>query len=173
MSSGRSSDDQGVAASAAGNAPPSPDRSSRNAASPDANKFYDPASPAAQFSSAQFWSGGAGVVDDDGNVSQPAAAAPAGGGGGAGDEDHTIEDGVPVDAAFRQDVVRAVKWQRAQDGKDWHCSNVNSATRNGDGSAALGLVLCSGDLCTMKNYTVGADGMVSAPAKAGGMFSGF
>lgn len=164
--------DQGVAASAAGNPPPSPDRSSRNAASPDANKFYEAGSAAAQFSSAQFWSGGAGVIDDDGKVSKPTAAAAAGGEGDE-DEDHCIEDGVPVDASFRQDVVRAVKWQRAQDGKDWHCSNVNSATRNGNGSAALGLVLCSGDLCTMKNYTVTVDGTVSAPVKAGGMFSGF
>ena len=143
--------------------PSSPLRSARNAEGEDAKAFYDKGSPNSAFNERAFFNSNApGIIDDE-----------EGSAGGVAHGGDLIDDGACPDESFRSDVERAVTFQRAQDGKQWHCSNVNSATRNDDGSCALGLVLCSGDLCTMKKFNVSPEGEVSIPASGGGMFSGF
>ena len=136
--------------------PPSPDRSQRNPESSEANSFYDQGSPSSKFSSGNYWNNAPGVIGEAEGASTDAKSA------------GFIDEGVPVEDAFKADVIACVKFMRTQDGKDWHVSNVNEATRSDDGSASLNLVLCSGDLCLMKKFTV-QKGVVSVAA-SGGLF---
>ena len=144
----------------------SPSKSERNAEGADARAFYDKASGNAQFNEATFYGHAAGIIEDDEEDARKAAAA----GKFSGD---LIDGGaLGQHEAFRAEVEKAVRFARDADGKDWHCTSVNNAERKQDGSCALGLVLCSGDLCTMKKFNVAVDGTVSAPA-SGGLFGGF
>lgn len=80
------------------------------------------------------------------------------------EEEQTIKEGLTIDMTFRQDVVRAVKWQRSQDRYiDWYCDDINSATRNSDGSTTLDLLLCNRktERCENKKYMISPDGIVS------------
>jgi len=142
--------------------PPSPNRSIRNAEGKDANAFYEKDSGQSQFGGSQFWGQTApGVITDEEHDNTIPTASKT--------TEDMIDEGVTVDEAFKADVLACVTHMRATDGKAWHVSNVNSAVRNGDGSATLGLVLCSGDLCSMKNFTV-TNGVVSEAKKSGGAF---
>ena len=136
--------------------PPSPDRSSRNANGEDAKSFYVKNSPQAAFAGGNYWSNNAGTIDED--------EAEADGNGAS--TDGFLDEGVSVPDAFKSDVFACVTFMRKQDSKDWHVSNVNSTTRNDDGSSSLDLVLCSGDLCSMKKFTVSKAGVVTVE-KAG------
>ena len=153
-----------MAAAASDTPPGSPIRSERNANSPSSRAYYEKSSPESKFNQNAFFNGNApGVIEDE---PKDTTMSP--------DSDTSlIDEGACPDESFRVDVERAVKFQRSQDGGKWHCSNVNSATRNADGGCALGLVLCSGDLCTMKKFTVAADGAVTTEASGGGLFGGF
>lgn len=153
-----------MSARAASDTPPgSPIRSERNANSPSSKAYYNKASPESQFNQNAFFNGNApGIIEDEAEEVKSADS-----------DTDLIDEGACPDESFRADVERAVKFQSNQDGKKWHCSNVNSATRNEDGGCDLGLVLCSGDLCTMKRFTLAADGSVSAAASGSGLFGGF
>jgi len=141
----------------AAQSPPSPERSNRNAESEESKAFYDKQSPNSAFGEGAFWGMSApGIIEDD---EEDIAVSNADGG--------FIGENVPVEAEFRDAVIASVKFAR-KDGKDWHVSNVNSATTNASGGIDLALVLCSGDLCTQKKFAVSADGVVSAVG--GGMF---
>ena len=139
--------------------PTSPERSGRNAEGKDATAFYENNNEASKFGGSQFWgTQQAGIItDEDDDTTQKMT------------ETDMIDQGVPVDEAFKADVIACVTFMRAKDGKAWHASNVNSAVKNEDGSSSLSLVLCSGDLCTQKKFTV-AKGVVSEPTTKGGGF---
>jgi hypothetical protein len=145
----------------------SPSKSGRNAEGADAQAFYDPAHGNAQFNENSFFGHAAGIIEDDEEDARVAAAADKFSGA-------LIDGGaLGLHEAFRAQVEHAVRFARSADGKDWHCTSVNSAERKEGGGCSLGLVLCSGDLCTMKKYDVAADGAVTAPASGGGLFGGF
>ena len=79
----------------------------------------------------------------------------------------------PVDDAHKAAVLAAVKHYNKETGKNWHVSNVNKVEAAEDGSASVDLVLCSGEMCTMKKFSVNADGVASTVAPAGGGFLSF
>jgi hypothetical protein len=133
--------------------PKSPDRSNRNAEGKDATAFYEESSQSSQFGGGQFWGmQKAGIIEDtDDEVPESIA--------------NFVDEGVTVDEAFKADIIACVTLMRT-DGKAWHVSNVNSATRNSDGSSSIDLVLCSGDLCCMKKFSVTANGKAALNEKA-------
>ena len=138
-------------------APPSPERSERNAEGKESKSFYNKESANSAFGEGAFWGMSApGIIEDD---EEGIAVSNSDGG--------FIGENVPVEAEFKDAVIASVKFAR-KDGKDWHVSNVNSASKNASGGTDLDLVLCSGDLCTMKKFSVTSGGDVSAVG--GGMF---